>query len=95
MGAGPGQGKALTATARGIHLEFAAAADALSKLQYDPLDVNATQFDADYRAFGKTVSELERRTSAIISQVALPSKHSCSPGNRANMTGSSQKLSSA
>ena len=66
------QGKALTASARGIHAEFAAAADALSKLQYDPLDIQAVQFDADYLAFGKTVSELERRTSAIISQVRGP-----------------------
>lgn len=70
------QGKALTATARGIHAEFAAAADALSKVQYDPLDLKATQFDADYRAFGKTVSELERRTSAIISQVTFGDQHS-------------------
>ena len=63
------QGKALTASSRGIHSEFAAAAEVLFKLQYDPLDVKATQFDADYRHFCKTVMELERRTSAIISQV--------------------------
>lgn len=40
-------------------------------MQYDPLDAKAAQFDTDVRAFRKTVSELERRTSAIISQVRL------------------------
>lgn len=63
------QGKALTASSRGIYNEFAAAAEALSKIQYDPLDVKATQFEPDYQTFCKTVAELERRTSAIISQV--------------------------
>lgn len=63
------QGKILTATARGVFSEFNAALDTLGKMQYDPLDTKAAQFDTDLRAFRKSVSELERRTSAIITQV--------------------------
>ena len=63
------QGKALTATVRGIHAEFAAAAEALQKAAYDPLDMSVAQFDDDHTHFCEVTAELERRLSAIITQV--------------------------
>ena len=66
------QGKALTATVRGIHAEFAAAAEALQKAAYDPLDMSVAQFDVDHAHFCNVTAELERRLSAIITQVQVP-----------------------
>ena len=66
------KGKALTATVRGIHAEFAAAAEALQKAAYDPLDMSVAQFDVDHARFCEVTAELERRLSAIITQVQSP-----------------------
>ena len=65
------QGKALTATVRSIHVEFAAALDVLQKVSYDPLDLTVPAFEADYARFCTVTAELERRLSAIITQVWL------------------------
>ena len=73
--AGSMQGKALTATVRGIHVEFAAALDTLQKVAYDPLDMTVTTFEGDYARFCSVSAELERRLSAVITQVS-----SCSCG---------------
>ena len=65
------QGKALTATVRTIHVEFAAALDTLQRVTYDPLDMSTSAFEGDYATFCTVTAELERRLSAIIAQVRL------------------------
>lgn len=54
-------------------MEFAAALDTLQKVAYDPLDMTVTTFEADYARFCSVSAELERRLSAVITQVSVPS----------------------
>lgn len=63
------QGKALTSVCRVVHAEFTAAADKLSRAEYNALDLKNEEFAADSAAFKALLRQLDRRVAAAILQV--------------------------
>lgn len=63
------QGKTLTNSVKQIFTDFQAAAEKFQKLNYDAMNVDATQFTDDFAVFCGVVRELERRLGAVIAQV--------------------------
>jgi dynein heavy chain len=62
------RGGALTAAARQLHAEFAAATARLQGCGADPLDPGDPRFEAAYAAWGAAVAGLERRLGALLVQ---------------------------
>eukprot|EP00984_Skeletonema_dohrnii_P005277 scaffold1843_cov107-Skeletonema_dohrnii-CCMP3373.AAC.8 len=60
------KGTTLTATIQQIKNDFQDSVDAIKNLEYDIMDIQATQFDSEYSAFRKFVKEIERRLGAVI-----------------------------
>ncbi|KAL7445854.1 hypothetical protein ACHAXM_010428 [Skeletonema potamos] len=60
------KGTTLTATIQQIKNDFQDSVDSIKNLEYDIMDIQATQFDSDYSAFRKFVKEIERRLGAVI-----------------------------
>lgn len=60
------KGTTLTATLQQIQRDFQGSVDAIKSLEYDIMDIQATQFDGEYSAFRKFVKEIERRLGAVI-----------------------------
>ena len=63
------QGKTLTISVKQIFTDFQTAAEKFQKLNYDAMNVEATQFDTDFANFCAVIRELERRLGAVIAQV--------------------------
>ena len=63
------QGKTLTNSVKQIFTDFQAAAEKFQKLNYDAMNVDATQFADDFAIFCGVIRELERRLGAVIAQV--------------------------
>ena len=63
------QGKTLTNSVKQIFTDFQAAAEKFQKLNYDAMNIDATQFSADFASFCAFIRELERRLGAVIAQV--------------------------
>ena len=63
------QGKTLTNSVKQIFTDFQAAAEKFQKLNYDAMNVDATQFADDFAVFCGIIRELERRLGAVIAQV--------------------------
>lgn len=66
---GCAQGKTLTNSVKQIFTDFQAAAEKFQKLNYDAMNVDATQFTDDFAVFCGVIRELERRLGAVIAQV--------------------------
>jgi hypothetical protein len=62
------KGRALTAAARALHSDFAAALSRFQALEYDPLDLGEPRFQDDHGAFRWACHGLERRLAAIVTQ---------------------------
>ena len=60
------KGSTLTSTIQQIQIDFQHSVDAVKNLEYDIMDINATQFDTEYSQFRKFVKEIERRLGAVI-----------------------------
>lgn len=60
------KGGTLTSSVHKIQEDFQRSVDKVKGLEYDIMDINATQFDAQYSAFRKFVKEIERRLGAVI-----------------------------
>ena len=63
------QGKTLTISVKQIFTDFQTAAEKFQKLNYDAMNVEATQFVTDFANFCAVIRELERRLGAVIAQV--------------------------
>ena len=63
------QGKTLTNSVKQIFTDFQSAAEKFQKLNYDAMNVEATQFATDFAIFCGVIRELERRLGAVIAQV--------------------------
>jgi len=63
------QGKTLTNSVKQIFTDFQTAAEKFQKLNYDAMNVDATQFTDDFAIFCGVIRELERRLGAVIAQV--------------------------
>ena len=63
------QGKTLTNSVKQIFTDFQTAAEKFQKLNYDAMNVDATQFADDFAIFCGVIRELERRLGAVIAQV--------------------------
>lgn len=63
------QGKTLTNSVKQIFTAFQTAAEKFQKLNYDAMNVDATQFADDFAIFCGVIRELERRLGAVIAQV--------------------------
>lgn len=66
------QGKTLTNSVKQIFTDFQTAAEKFQKLNYDAMNVDATQFKDDFAIFCGVIRELERRLGAVIAQVHVP-----------------------
>jgi len=60
------KGHTLTRTIQQIRDDFQCSVDAVKSLEYDIMDINASQFDNEYSQFRKFVKEIERRLGAVI-----------------------------
>lgn len=65
------QGKTLTNSVKQIFTDFQTAAEKFQKLNYDAMNVDATQFTDDFAVFCGVIRELERRLGAVIAQVCM------------------------
>ena len=63
------QGKLLNAICKAVHSEFVAAAEKLSAVEYDVLDLSVPSYPADAAGFKFLLQELDRRLAAVIMQV--------------------------
>ena len=63
------QGKTLTNSVKQIFTDFQTAVEKFQKLNYDAMNVDATQFTDDFATFCGVIRELERRLGAVIAQV--------------------------
>lgn len=61
-------GKGLTVTVKQIYDEFLKAREHLQQVEYDLMDVDERQFEADFYAFRATVRELERQLGSVITK---------------------------
>ena len=66
------QGKTLTNSVKQIFTDFQTAVEKFQKLNYDAMNVDATQFTDDFATFCGVIRELERRLGAVIAQVHVP-----------------------
>ncbi|KAL0038617.1 hypothetical protein WJX79_000048 [Trebouxia sp. C0005] len=62
------KGKTLTNSVKQIFTDFQTAAEKFQKLNYDAMNVDATQFADDFAIFCGVIRELERRLGAVIAQ---------------------------
>ncbi|DBB00313.1 TPA: Dynein beta chain, flagellar outer arm [Trebouxia sp. C0004] len=62
------KGKTLTNSVKQIFTDFLTAAEKFQKLNYDAMNVDATQFADDFATFCGVIRELERRLGAVIAQ---------------------------
>lgn len=60
------KGGTLTSTIQQIKGDFQRAVNAVKNLDFDIMDIQATQFDGEYSDFKKSVKEIERRLGAVI-----------------------------
>lgn len=63
------QGKTLTNSIKQIFTDFQSAAEKFQKLNYDAMNLDATQFADDFSIFCGVIRELERRLGAVVAQV--------------------------
>ncbi len=59
----------MTNSVKQIFTDFQTAAEKFQKLNYDAMNVDATQFADDFAIFCGVIRELERRLGAVIAQV--------------------------
>ena len=62
------KGKALTASVEAIFADFNGAVEKFRGVGYEILDINESQFESDFKAFRKTITELERRLGSVVCQ---------------------------
>lgn len=60
------KGFTLTSTIHQIQCDFQTAVDAVKNVEYDIMNIEATQFNSEYSEFRKCVKEIERRLGAVI-----------------------------
>ena len=63
---GSTKGKSLSESINSIHRDFKGAVEKIASVEYDVLDINASDFDENYLNFRQTVKEFERRLGAVI-----------------------------
>ena len=61
-------GKGLTITVKQIYSEFIKAREHLQQVEYDLMDVDEREFDADFYSFRSTIRELERQLGSVITK---------------------------
>jgi len=62
------KGKALTASVEAIFADFNGAVEKFRGVGYEILDINESKFESDFKAFRKTITELERRLGNVVCQ---------------------------
>ena len=62
------KGKALTTSVEAIFADFNEAVEKFRGVPYEILDINESAFEKDFKAFRKTITELERRLGNVVCQ---------------------------
>lgn len=71
------QGRALTASIKQVHVEFAAAFAHIQGLGYDVTDATQTAFDGDCGVWRTVVRDLDHRLGHLMVQVGPPCHLKC------------------